>query len=325
LIYFRPLLQLAYNFYDCNLRDSGEYPAIKVQETLLLLQIPVLIIGLVFLNRNKWITVACTVVYVGLLVATLVNCLQSTVPACEHYWGWDSLAWVEDYRYFRMVMKRIVECSLLIGALYGIQQVKQPLAISCSVLLIAWNAVWAYCLEMGSEVIAPLFLLICAIWPRSIRTMLQVISCYLALRFMAFVTVELIMGYSEGSFPCYMVFPEYMWILLITIFWLNGLLSKPVPFKTFAKIFGLTFIFFIAVYFLGSMLEEIQGKSKNNKVNQEKQRKVFLEETRNNIESWKKAGYSDSFTTDAAKSMLFEGKISPKEYRWLLNEMAKNA
>jgi len=37
--------------------------------------------------------------------------------------------------------------------------------------------------------------------------------------------------------------------------------------------------------------------------------------------SWQEAGFSDTFTVEAAQSMLNEGRISYQEYKWLLSEL----
>ena len=107
------------------------------------------------------------------------------------------------------------------------------------------------------------------------------------------------------------------WMPVMLIFGMNAVLVFPIRFKKLAIVFGLSLaVIAVVVLLMAGQQAENDWKKKN-----EQSRQQHMNEMRDNILSWKRAGFSDSFTTDAALQMYKEGRITASEYQWLIQQL----
>ena len=104
---------------------------------------------------------------------------------------------------------------------------------------------------------------------------------------------------------------------VMLIFGLNAVLLFPVPFRELAKVFGMSLL--IVGYIAAA--SAAQQADQQAKERAEEQRQEHMEKMRDNILSWEKAGFGETFSMEAAKDMLHEGRITYDEYQWLVQEL----
>ena len=166
------------------------------------------------------------------------------------------------------------------------------------------------------ELLFPLTLLICAIKPSAIRTSIKVIDGFMAIRVALFAASFVILGKFN-----LMYLINTCWIPLIMILGLNAVLLFPHNGVDLAWLF-VKCIFFAALFVLLVFGVTSAGQNQQSaREREEEERERYMLTMRNNMASWQEAGFSDTFTVEAAQSMLNEGRISYQEYKWLLSEL----
>ena len=170
----------------------------------------------------------------------------------------------------------------------------------------------------------PLVLFLCAIKPRCIHGSIKVVDSFLAIRLLLFVAGDLLYilksnNYGRAEHLDVMYLLNISWMPLLTVFGLNAVLIFPIRFRELAKIFGWSALI-IGMVFVASAAQQ-QADENNKKAREE--REAYLNELRDNIQSWENAGFSKDFTLEAAQSMLNEGRITQTEYQWLIRELLK--
>ena len=225
---------------------------------------------------------------------------------------------------------------LAAAVLIGLNRADKAMAIPAAILLINLDMWWIASSRMNlpptgdsnnwdgilmwaayySELIIPVLLLICAINPHAIHNSILIIDGYMAIRLVLFIAADLL---SEKYYRTH----DFFYLLntclmpIMLIFGMNAVLVFPIKFKKLAKVFGLSFLV-VAVF---AMLAAAQQESANQAKNNEQSRKEYMNEMRDNTLSWKNAGFSDNFTTDAALQMYREGRITASEYKWVIQEL----
>ncbi|MBE5778346.1 MAG: hypothetical protein E7331_03320 [Clostridiales bacterium] len=302
------------------------------QNRLMMAQIAVAVVGICFLNKNWIVSVASLAVYVVLLL--LEYPLQKLFTLLSE----GSFFYNDKYTAF--TGERIIEFVLVACTLFALNRGKKPVAIGFALFSLVWTAMWLFmsymdvdlsdCISNGvyslaamckvvgyyGELLFPLTLLICAIKPSAIRTSIKVIDGFMAIRVALFAASFVILGKFN-----LMYLINTCWIPLIMILGLNAVLLFPHNGVDLAWLF-VKCIFFAALFVLlvyGATAAEQNRQSAREREEEERER--YMLTMRNNMASWQEAGFSDTFTVEAAQSMLNEGRISYQEYKWLLSEL----
>lgn len=315
MVYF-PLLS-AIIFYG---RLSDIYNPI-----LTLVEIPFVIVGIAFINKNYKISIALFVVY---LVLVFIN--------RPHLGFFSPVGWYFDSKYESRYALRIPEFILVAFILYGLNKANKKISVVSSLFLLIYEAIWLFSahvyistysnygaafefIAVYSELLLPLLLFICSLKPRYIRGSIKVIDGYMAVRLLSFVAGYLLNDHIRYLNLVYLI--NVCWMPLLTIFGLNAVLVFPIRFRELAKIFGWS-VLVVGVVFAATAAQQSADENNNKS---ESDRDAYMNELMDNIQSWENAGFSQNFSVDAAQSMLNEGRISQKEYEWLIRKLVNRA
>ena len=327
-------IAMVYFPYFYSMIEYGRF----IFNALVLAEIAVIISAVLLLNKNIKIALALLVAYIALIFIN--HPLNSLLPFLDGGRGYNYF----DYKYtngYFIFSARIIEFVLVAVTLYGLNKAIKAISIISSVLLLVLESIWLFSSriyissssEYGmiflyaayySELLLPLVLFLCAIKPRYIHGSIKVIDSYMAVRLLLFAAGDLLYALKSDSFRYLdhlniMYLINISWMPLITIFGLNAVLLFPIRFKELAKVFGWSALV-IGLVFAASAAQQSIDDNKNKS---EVDREAYMNELRDNIQSWEDAGFSEGFTRDAARSMLNEGRITQKEYEWLIRELVR--
>lgn len=325
-IHLEWLVQLIYVLFLSHSSISGS--------VLLLALLPIAsgIFAIYFLSRNTKVSIILFAVY-GILLLI----------------GFGPLPGIMSFRQFsflelmlHFISSPVIEFTLVILTLYGLIKAKYLPAKICSLLLVAWHiptllacpvdisdfigggirGVGVLCawLSYCSVILIPIALAVCAFKPGMIRGSIKFIDAVLAFRLLATV-VFCLLNIDYINLSILLEIFELCWLPIVAILCLNAVLLFPISFGELASVFGKCFLVvgFIVLLTIGSVAME---ENRRNAQQEEKEkRQKFLNTTRDNIQSWQAAGFSDTFTVEAAQSMLKEGRITYQEYQWLVSEL----
>ncbi len=303
---------------------------------LYLAEIVIAIVAIALLNKNHKISVALFVIYFALLLYNH-RPIESFIP----FWG-NTHGMHFDFKYTDnsfIFSSRVLEFILAAFTLYGLNKANKIISIIASSLLLIFESVWLFSSriyissysEYGmiflyaayySELLLPLILFCCAVKPRWIHGSIKVIDSYMAVRLLLFVAGDLLEALKYNYFKYFdhidfLYLINICWMPLMAIFGLNAVLVFPIRFKELAKIFGWSALI-IGMVFAASAAQQSADES-NRKSDTD--REAYMNELRDNIQSWEAAGFSENFSRDAAQNMLNEGRITQKEYEWLIREL----
>lgn len=301
---------------------------------LLLALLPIVsaIFAIYFLNRNRKISIILFIVY-GILLLM----------------GFGPLPGIMSFRLYSFlelmllfISSPVIKFTLVILALYGLIKAKYLLAKICSLLLVAWHiptllacpfdisriigggieGIGILCawLSYWGVILTPIALVVCSFKPGAIRGSIKFIDVVLSFRLLMTV-VFCLLNIDFINLSILLEIFELCWLPIVAILCLNAVLLFPVSFGELASIFGKCFLVvgFIVLLTAGSVA--VEENRRNAQREEEERRKNFLNTTRDHIQSWQAAGFSDTFTVEAAQSMLKEGRITYQEYQWLVSEL----
>ena len=301
-----------------------------VDVVLLAAQVVTAAAAVFFLNRNAKISIVLLAAFIGV---TLYHPIMRGFRGFGIWSIWDQRF---DIKYTAYCIARAAEMVLAAMILIGLNRACKPLAIAAAVLLVVLDTWWIATTYMRlpstgdsdnldgilmwtayySELIIPVVLLICAINPHAIHNSILIIDGYFAIRLVLFIAADLL---SDSYYRVHDFFYllNTCWMPVMLIFGMNAVLVFPIRFKKLAIVFGLSLaVIAVVVLLMAGQQAENDWKKKN-----EQSRQQHMNEMRDNILSWKRAGFSDSFTTDAALQMYKEGRITASEYQWLIQQL----
>ena len=282
-------------------------------------QIIAAVIAVLFINKNKIISLVAFILY-GILAL------------CSRFLLFSDVHW-----------ERIAVAVLAGLTLYGLNKANKTLAIISSALLTVivgyqliahsryfgslygssaleiYSAVFLWCSHYG-QLLLPVLLLICSIKPACIHNSIKIADGYLGVQIVLFVAGVLLGGNRFNIFELI----DLCWMPVMMVLGLNAVLFFPIPFVELAKIFGKSLFAVVVIAIIVVAAGSAQDSINEAEEKAEQQREQYLNQMKDNMLTWQEAGFSDTFTVEAAQSMLTEGRITYSEYQWLVQQLLSN-
>lgn len=324
-MYIPQLMQILNTLIRYGLNYWKYYPEWKF-----LIEIILLGSTIFFLNRNTYITVGAFILTIATTVLRLGFCNFIYSSQIQFIFGSLTLLGLNKAIKPISIISSTVLLTVTAVQLFSTNLV--PIDIASN----AENAVGFICIFLATygTLLLPIFLLICSINPPAIHKMIKVVDGYGAVRFMLFLgggLLTLCFGrryYADDYLNFWFLFST-CWLPIMTVIGMNAVLVFQIPPRELVKTFFLSLVFAVGVLAMMGAAQanyNMEQKAERERITQEREerrRMEYLQKTKENILSWKEAGFSNQFTIDAARSMLTDGRITRDEYTWLVNQLLK--